>query len=105
MRHLVWAFFDRSHHRSTPCRSIRFLFYIYTLPYIIVFMSTVTISSKYQIVIPKEIRDKENIKPGQEVQVFYYDGRIEIVPLKKMKNLRGIARGIDTAISRDKDRF
>jgi len=68
-------------------------------------MSTVTISSKFQVVIPKDVREKNNIKPGQEVQVFYYDGRIELIPIQKMNKLRGIARGIDTKIDRDKDRF
>ena len=68
-------------------------------------MSTVTISSKYQVVIPKDVREKHNIKPGQEVQVFYYDGRIEIILLKNIKKTRGIARGIDTSIQREKDRF
>ena len=68
-------------------------------------MSTVTISSKFQVVIPKDVREKNDLKPGQEVQVFYYDGRIEIIPLQNMKKMRGIARGIDTKIIRDKDRF
>jgi len=68
-------------------------------------MSTVTISSKYQIVIPKSIRDKSNIFPGQKVEVINYDGRIEIIPLKNIKSLRGIAKGINTEIKRDEDRF
>ena len=68
-------------------------------------MSTVTISSKFQVVIPKDVREKHDIKPGQEVQVFYYDGRIEIIPLQNMKKLRGIAKGINTSIDRDQDRI
>jgi AbrB family looped-hinge helix DNA binding protein len=68
-------------------------------------MSTVTISSKFQVVIPKDVREKHDIRAGQEVQVFYYDGRIEIIPLQNMKKMRGIARGIDTDISRKGDRF
>lgn len=68
-------------------------------------MSTVTISSKFQVVIPKEVREKNNLKPGQQVQVFYYDGRIEIIPLQKMKNMRGIAKGTDTKINREKARL
>jgi len=68
-------------------------------------MSTVTISSKYQIVIPKSIRDKSDIFPGQKVEVINYDGRIEIIPLKNIKSLRGIAKGINTEIKRDEDRF
>jgi len=68
-------------------------------------MSTVTISSKYQIVIPKSIRDKSDLYPGQKVEVINYDGRIEIIPIKNIKSLRGIAKGIDTEIKRDEDRF
>jgi AbrB family looped-hinge helix DNA binding protein len=68
-------------------------------------MSTVTISSKYQIVIPKSIRDKSDLYPGQKVEVINYDGRIEIIPLKNIKSLRGIAKGINTEIKRDEDRF
>lgn len=67
-------------------------------------MGRVTISSKYQVVIPRDVRDKHLIKPGQEVQVFYYDGRIEIIPLQSMKKMRGIARDIDTAVLREGDR-
>lgn len=68
-------------------------------------MSTVIVSSKYQIVIPKDVREKHGIKPGQEVQVFYYDGRIEIVPLQNIRKLRGLTKGMDTSISRDDDRI
>ena len=68
-------------------------------------MSTVTISSKYQIVIPKSIRDKSDLYPGQKVEVINYDGRIEIIPIKNIKSLRGIAKGINTEIKRDEDRF
>ena len=68
-------------------------------------MSTVTISSKYQIVIPKSIRDKSDLYPGQKVEVINYDGRIEIIPIRNIKSLRGIAKGINTDIKRDEDRF
>ncbi|MDH4262247.1 MAG: AbrB/MazE/SpoVT family DNA-binding domain-containing protein [Spirochaetia bacterium] len=68
-------------------------------------MSTVTISSKYQIVIPKSIRDKSDFYPGQKVELINYDGRIEIIPLKNIKSLRGIAKGINTEIKREEDRF
>ena len=68
-------------------------------------MSTVTISAKYQVVIPKSIRDKSNIAPGQKVEVINYNGRIEIIPLKNIKSLRGIAKGINTNFDREQDRF
>lgn len=68
-------------------------------------MSTVIISSKYQIVIPKSIRDKSDLSPGQKVEVINYDWRIEIIPIRNIKSLRGIAKEINTDIKRDEDRF
>ena len=68
-------------------------------------MNTVTISSKYQIVIPKSIRQNADISPGQKVEVLSYDGRIEVIPLKNIKSLRGLAKGINSDIDREDDRF
>ena len=68
-------------------------------------MNTVTISPKYQVVIPREIREKMGLKPGQKVQVMAHDGRIEMIPLVPITDLRGFVRGIDTQIDREDDRF
>jgi len=67
-------------------------------------MTSVTVSPKYQIVIPKEIRESMGIVAGQKVQITSYQGRIELIPLKPMKELRGFLKGIDTTVLRDKDR-
>ena len=67
-------------------------------------MATVTVSPKYQIVIPKEIRESMGIISGQKVQVMSYQGRIELIPLKPMKEMRGFLKGIDTAVAREEDR-
>ncbi|MBI4352310.1 MAG: AbrB/MazE/SpoVT family DNA-binding domain-containing protein [Candidatus Omnitrophica bacterium] len=67
-------------------------------------MSTVTISPKFQVVIPKETRDKLCLKAGQKVEILDYEGRIELVPIRAMKELRGFLRGIDTRVERDRDR-
>ncbi len=67
-------------------------------------MSTVTISPKFQVVIPKDIRQPLHLKSGQKVEVLYYDNRIELVPLKRFKALRGFLKGIDTTIPRERDR-
>lgn len=61
-------------------------------------------SPKYQVVIPREARKALGIQPGQQVQVLVYEGRVEFVPVKKLKKMRGSLRGIDTSIPRDKDR-
>ncbi|MEX0827721.1 MAG: AbrB/MazE/SpoVT family DNA-binding domain-containing protein [Haliea sp.] len=67
-------------------------------------MTEVTVSPKYQIVIPKEIRDSMGIVAGQKVQMMSYQGRIEVIPLKPMKAMRGFLKGIDTTVLRDDDR-
>ena len=61
-------------------------------------MCIVAVSSKFQVVIPKEIRRKLGIKPGQKLQVFQYDKRIEYVLIRSVRDLRGIAKGIDTSV-------
>lgn len=67
-------------------------------------MTAVTVSPKYQIVIPKEIRESMGIVSGQKVQVMSYQGRIELIPLKPMKEMRGFLKGIDTTVDREEDR-
>ena len=68
-------------------------------------MTSVTVSPKYQIVIPKEIRDSMGIFTGQKIQVIAYQRRIELVPLRPMKEMRGFLKGIKTDVVRDKDRI
>jgi len=67
-------------------------------------MTSVTVSPKYQIVIPKEIRESLGIVSGQKVQIMSYQGRIEVIPLKPMNEMRGFLKGIDTTVLREEDR-
>ena len=67
-------------------------------------MTTVTVSPKYQVVIPKEIRQELNLKPGQKLQIIQFGDRIEFLLLKNIKNVRGFLKGINTAIEREGDR-
>jgi len=67
-------------------------------------METVTVSPKYQVVIPKNIRKALGIRVGQKIQVVVYQGRIELVPVTPVEKLRGFARGIDTSVQREADR-
>lgn len=67
-------------------------------------MKTVTVSPKYQIVIPREVRESMGIQPGEKVQVMQYENRIEFIPVRKIKKMRGFLKGIDTNIERDSDR-
>ena len=68
-------------------------------------MQTVTVSPKFQVVIPRALREALSIKPGQKVQVIQYEGRIELIPLKPAKKMRGFLKGIDTTIEREPDRI
>ncbi len=67
-------------------------------------MKTVTVSPKYQVVIPRDVRETLSIKPGEKMQVIHYANRIELVPVKKVKSMRGFLKGIDTTVNREKDR-
>jgi AbrB family looped-hinge helix DNA binding protein len=67
-------------------------------------METITISPKFQVVIPKEIRESLGLEPGQKIQAVAYDNRIELIPVRPLKKMRGFLSGIDTSVPRDKDR-
>lgn len=67
-------------------------------------MNAVTISPKFQVVIPKAIRDLLKLKPGQRVQAVVYKNRIELIPVQPIGRMRGFLRGIDATIEREDDR-
>jgi AbrB family looped-hinge helix DNA binding protein len=67
-------------------------------------MKQVTVSSKFQVVIPREVRESMDIQPGTRVQVLQYENRIELIPLRDPKSLRGFIKGIDTEVDRSGDR-
>ncbi len=67
-------------------------------------MGKVTISPKFQVVIPKEIREKLGLEPGQKVEALMYDNRIELIPVRPTRQMRGFLKGIDTTVEREADR-
>lgn len=67
-------------------------------------METLTISPKFQVVIPKSIREAMKLMPGQKVQAVAYLGRIELIPVQPMNRMRGFLKGIDTDVPRDAER-
>ncbi|HPG40219.1 MAG TPA: AbrB/MazE/SpoVT family DNA-binding domain-containing protein [bacterium] len=69
------------------------------------FIKTVTISSRFQVCIPREIVDNMTLTPGQKMQVFQYEDRIELVPVKSITARRGFLKGINPQIDRDEDRL
>lgn len=68
-------------------------------------MQSVTLSPKYQVVIPKTIREALKLCPGQKIQVIEYNGRIELIPERDISELRGFLMGIDTEFKREGDRL
>ncbi|MBI1883124.1 MAG: AbrB/MazE/SpoVT family DNA-binding domain-containing protein [Chlamydiae bacterium] len=67
-------------------------------------MDAVTVSPKYQIVIPRAIRVLLKIYPGEKVQMVPYENRLECIPVRKISQMRGFLKGIDTVVKREKDR-
>jgi AbrB family looped-hinge helix DNA binding protein len=67
-------------------------------------MTTVKLSPKFQIVIPKVIRERMSLRPGRKLKVLQYEDRIELIPIGPMRKLFGMAKGIDTTVERDEDR-
>ena len=68
-------------------------------------MRAVTVSPKFQVVIPKEVRESMGIVSGQKIQMLTYCNRIELIPIKPMNKMKGFLKGIDTEVKRDKDRI
>jgi AbrB family looped-hinge helix DNA binding protein len=68
-------------------------------------VATVTLSSKFQVVIPRAVRTRLGLRPGMKLQVIEYNGRVEFLPLRKPAELRGFLKGLDAAIERDSDRL
>ena len=68
-------------------------------------METVKISPKYQVVIPKKLRESLNLSPGQKVQMVAFEDRIEMIPVRKIGEMKGFLKGIDTTVEREKDRI
>jgi len=70
-----------------------------------VVMETVTVSPKFQVVIPLSVREALDIYPGEKVKVFQYENRIEYIPIRDIKDMRGFLKGINTTVIHEKDRL
>jgi AbrB family looped-hinge helix DNA binding protein len=66
-------------------------------------METVTVFPKFQVVIPRRVRESLGIRPGQKVQVISYEDRIELIPVRPVREMRGFLEGIDTEVEREPD--
>src|ERR1700693_800523 len=67
-------------------------------------MEMVTLSSKYQVVIPRSVRNRLGLRPGMKLQVIEYNGRVEFLPVRKPAELRGLLKGLEPVIEREPDR-
>jgi AbrB family looped-hinge helix DNA binding protein len=67
-------------------------------------MNVVTVSPKFQVVIPRAVRESLGIRAGEKVCVMEYDGSIALIPIRPMKKMRGAFKGMDTTVERDADR-
>jgi AbrB family looped-hinge helix DNA binding protein len=67
-------------------------------------VAQVTVSPKFQVVIPLEVREALSLRPGEKLQVFRYENRIELIPVRPIREMRGFLRGMDTTLERDPDR-
>ncbi len=68
-------------------------------------MTAVTVSPKFQIVIPKDVRESMGIVSGQKIQMLTFRNRIELIPIKPIRQMKGSLKGINTNIKREKDRL
>lgn len=67
-------------------------------------MNTVTLSPKFEVVIPEDVREALHLTPGEQFRVLCYSGRVEFIPMRPVQELRGVLRGMDTTIEREHDR-
>lgn len=67
-------------------------------------MQAVTVSPKFQVVIPLAVREAMGLQPGVKLQVVHYENRIELIPIRSSKSLRGSLKGLNTDVPREKDR-
>jgi AbrB family looped-hinge helix DNA binding protein len=67
-------------------------------------VESITVSPKYQVVIPKQVRKTLKLSPGQKIQVVVYEDRMELIPVRPLKKMRGFLKGIDTDVPRGEDR-
>ena len=65
-------------------------------------MARTRVSPKYQVVIPREIRNEIGLKPGQELRVVAKNGTITLIPDRPIASMRGFVRGMRTGGFREK---
>ncbi len=67
-------------------------------------MASVTVSPKFQVVIPRAARESLHIRPGQKLQVLVYNGQLRFVPVRSLREMKGSYPGVGSEVERDSDR-
>ena len=68
-------------------------------------MNTVTVSPKFQVVIPRAVRELFQLTAGEKLRVMSYGDRIELIPVRPIKSMKGFLKGMDSKIDREDDRL
>jgi AbrB family looped-hinge helix DNA binding protein len=66
-------------------------------------MDSVTVSTKFQVVIPRAVREQLHVRPGQKMRVIAYDDKVIMIPVRPIKEARGSSKGIDTDVQREEE--
>jgi AbrB family looped-hinge helix DNA binding protein len=66
-------------------------------------MDTVTLSPRFQVVIPRRVREHMNLRPGEKFQVISFEDRIELIPIRPMSDMRGFLKGLNPDFIRDEE--
>ena len=66
-------------------------------------MDSVTVSTKFQVVIPRAVREQLHVKPGQKMRVIAYDDKVILIPVRPINEARGSLKGIDTDVQREEE--
>jgi len=66
-------------------------------------MDAITVSPKFQVVIPLKVRERLKIQRGQKLQVIAYDNRIVLIPMRPIQEARGSLKGMDISVQREEE--
>jgi len=66
-------------------------------------MDTVTLSPKFQVVIPRRVRERMKLRAGEKFEVISFDDRIELIPIRPMSEMRGFLEGLDPTFERENE--
>jgi len=66
-------------------------------------MDTVTLSPKFQVVIPRRVRERMGLRPGEKFEVISFDDRIELISIRPMSEMRGFLKGLDPTFERERE--